>query len=74
LRLDGGPVATTRDQFVVAASQPLRAYVERFASSIPVAKNSEFDAIRRAERIACLVHLCAYEGWARHQRMRRTDP
>lgn len=68
LRLDGKPMPKSREEFVSEATLPLRAYVERFASDIPVSKSSKYAQEWRTEKVACIVSLCAYEGWSRHER------
>ncbi len=67
LRLEGKPMPRTRDEFVAEATPFLRAYVERFAGEIPVSEASEYAEQWRKENISCIVSLCAYEGWARHE-------
>mgnify|MGYP001617012634 FL=1 len=74
MRLDGVPMPGSRDEFVAQASKPLREYVERFASDIPVDDSWEFAQQWRDERLACMVSLCAYEGWARHQILNDLPP
>ncbi|MEK6701436.1 MAG: ankyrin repeat domain-containing protein [Planctomycetota bacterium] len=74
VRLDGVPMPGSRDEFVAQASKPLREYVERFASDIPVDDSWEFAQQWRDERLACMVSLCAYEGWARHQILNDLPP
>ncbi|MBX3385047.1 MAG: ankyrin repeat domain-containing protein [Phycisphaeraceae bacterium] len=68
LRLEGTPMPRTRDEFVAEASSFLRTYVERFAGEISVSEQSEYAEEWRKEKISCIVSLCAYEGWARHER------
>lgn len=70
LRLEGKPMPRSRDEFVEEAKPFLRAYVERFAGQIPVSEASEYAEEWRKEKIACIVSLCAYEGWARHTQKR----
>jgi ankyrin repeat protein len=70
LRLDGKPMPKSCGEFVSEATLPLRAYVERFAGDIPVSESSEYAREWRTEKVACIVFLCAYEGWARHKRRR----
>lgn len=71
IRVDGTPMPQIRDDFIAAATPPLRAYVERFAGEIPITDTSKFAQNWRTEKIACIVSLCAYEGWARHQHLRQ---
>lgn len=71
LRLGGQPMPPSREAFVAEVSPALRAYVERFAGEIPAAESSEYAQKWRVEKIACIVSLCAYEGWARHERLRQ---
>jgi ankyrin repeat protein len=71
LRLEGKPMPRSRDEFVAEATPFLRTYIERFAADIPVSAESEFAELWRTENIACLVSLCAYEGWARHEHVRQ---
>lgn len=70
LRLEGKPMPQTRDEFVAEAKPFLRTYVERFACEIPVSDEWEFAEEWRKEKISCIVSLCAYEGWARHEHLR----
>jgi ankyrin repeat protein len=70
LRLEGKPMPRSRDEFVAEATPFLRAYVERFAGDIPVSEASEFAEELRKETISCIVSLCAYEGWVRHEQKR----
>lgn len=70
LRLEGKPMPRSRDEFVAVAKPFLRAYVERFADGIPVSEAWEYAEEWRKEKIACIVSLCAYEGWARHVQKR----
>lgn len=65
-----------RDSWVSAITPIVRKYVETWASDIPIPKYGQSDDEWRAERISCIVSLCAYEGWARsqHQRVHRPDP
>lgn len=74
LRLEGKPMPRTRDEFVAEATPFLRAYVERFAGEIPVSEASEYAEQWRKENISCIVSLCAYEGWARHEQRRACTP
>ncbi|MBL8991493.1 MAG: ankyrin repeat domain-containing protein, partial [Phycisphaerae bacterium] len=67
LGLDARPMPPARDDFIAEVTPLLRTYVERFAREIPATGPSERDAERRSERIACVVSLCAYECWARHE-------
>ncbi len=73
LRFDGKPLAKTREEFIAEATPLLRAYVERFASDIPISKTSEYAERWRTERLSCIVSLCAYEGWVRHEQLRRVQ-
>ncbi|HBS29638.1 MAG TPA: hypothetical protein DEB06_09365 [Phycisphaerales bacterium] len=70
LRLKDKPMPKTRDEFVAEATPLFRACVERFASEIPVSDSIEFAREWRTEGISCIVSLCAYEGWARHEQRR----
>lgn len=70
IRLEGQRMPGTREEFVAAATPFLKKFVEQFASRIPVPQTCEYDARWREERLACIVSLCAYEGWARHERRR----
>lgn len=70
LRRGGKPLPSSRDEFVAEAMPALRTYVEQFASDIPIAQDSEFAAEWRVQKIACIASLCAYEGWARHEKRR----
>lgn len=74
LRLDGKPMPKTREEFVTEAMPALRAYVERFAARIPVSDEYEYAAQWRAEKVTCIALLCAYEGWSRHENLRRASP
>jgi len=68
LRLDGKPMPKCRGEFVEDATPLLQTYVERCAGDIPVSKSSEYAQELRTEKVACIVALCAYEGWSRHER------
>ncbi|MDX2117536.1 MAG: ankyrin repeat domain-containing protein [Planctomycetota bacterium] len=68
VRLEGQPMPNSRDEFVAAAEPVLREYVEKFASQIPVSKASVYADTWRKEKLSCIVSLCAYECWARHER------
>ncbi len=68
LRLDGKSMPKSREEFVTQASPLFREYVEKFAAEIPVPEGSEYEEEWRKERVSCLVLLCAYEGWARHEK------
>lgn len=72
LRLEGRPMPRTHDQYVVQASPFLRAYVERFASEIPVSDSSGYAEEWRKEKISCIVSLYAYEDWSRHEHLKRS--
>ena len=72
LRLEGKPMPRTRDDFVAEAKPFLRTYVERFANEIPVSEASEYAETWREEHISCIVSLCAYEGWARHEHLKQS--
>lgn len=72
LRFTGG-LPPTRNEFVEAAKPVLRAFVEEFASGIPVQNTSKYGAVWREERVSCIVVLCAYEGWARHERRQAAE-
>lgn len=71
LWLEGKPMPQTRDEFVAEAKPFLRTYVERFACEIPVSDEWEYAEQWRKEKISCIVSLCAYEGWARHQHLKQ---
>lgn len=71
LRLDGKTMPSTREKFIAQATPPLQAYVEHFAGQFPITETYEFAKKWRAEKIACIVFLCAYEGWARHEHLRQ---
>lgn len=71
LRLEGKSMPRSRDEFVAEATPFLRAYVERVAADIPVSEASDYAEQYRKENIACIVSLCAFEGWARHEHLRR---
>lgn len=72
IRLQGQEAPATRDAFLAAVTPVLAEYVTKFASGIPVAQTSEYEAKGRQERLACIVSLCAYEGWVRHERTKRS--
>lgn len=72
LRLEGKEMPRARDEFIPTASPFLRSYVEHFASSIPISTDSEFAQEWREEGLNCIVLLCAYERWARHEHLRQT--
>ena len=74
LRLAGKPMPSTREEFVTEAMPILRDYVEAVAAGIPVSDEHEFAATWRAERVSCIALLAAYEGWARHEHLRRAAP
>ncbi len=67
LRLDAKPTPKDRHEFIVQSTPLLRAYVKHFAAEISVSEESEFAKGRRSEQLACIVSLCAFEGWARHE-------
>lgn len=67
LRLEGKPMPRSRESFIAEAAPFLRPYVEQFASRIPVPETSEYEAEWREERVACIILLCAFEGWDRHE-------
>ena len=71
LRL-GQAMPDRRADFVAAAEAVLRPFVEESAAAIPIGDSSEFEGQWRQERIASIVCLAAYEGWARHER-RKAD-
>lgn len=71
LLLEGKPMPRSRDEFVAEATPFLRAYVERFAADVPFSQESEYEERWRKEKVSCIVSLCAYERWARHQRLRQ---
>lgn len=66
LRHAGAPMPRTREAFLAAAQPAIRQYVEKFADAIPVSDPTEFASKWRRETISCIVSLCAYERWARH--------
>lgn len=70
LRLEGKPMPRTRGEFIAEAKPYLREYVDGFASEIPVSMASKYAEEWRKEWISCIVSLCAYEGWARHERLK----
>ncbi|MGD9790226.1 MAG: ankyrin repeat domain-containing protein [Phycisphaerales bacterium] len=70
VRLEGKPMPTSRDEFIAVATPFVRAFVEAFAGAIPVKETSQFAHQRREEHVAGLVSLIAYEGWARHERVK----
>lgn len=72
IRLEGQRMPRTRDEFIAAASPFLTEYVTKFASDIPVPQTCEYEARWREERLACITSLCAFEGWARHERIRKS--
>lgn len=71
MRLEGQKLPRTRAEFVAAATPFLTDFVARFASSIQVPQIYELDARLHQERLASITSLCAYEGWARHERVRK---
>ncbi len=73
LRMEGKAMPKTREEFVADATPFLRGYAERFAGGIPSTETSEYADRWRAEKIGCIVSLCAYEGWARHQLLKRAS-
>lgn len=73
LRLEGKPMPKTREEFVTAAMPAFRGYVESFAADIPVSEEWEYAGEWRAEKVTCIVLLCAYEGWSRHEHLRRAS-
>ncbi|MBX3359938.1 MAG: hypothetical protein KF705_00650 [Phycisphaeraceae bacterium] len=73
LRLEGKPMPKTREEFVTAAMPAFRSYVESFAADIPVSDGYEYAGEWRAEKVTCIVLLCAYEGWSRHEHLRRVS-
>lgn len=72
IKLEGQKLPGTRDDFVAAAIPFLTEYVTKFASDIPVPQTCEYEARWRQERLACITSLCAFEGWARHQRIKKS--
>lgn len=73
IRLEGQRLPSTREEFVAAATPFLTEYVSQFASNIPVPQTCEYEARWRQERLACITSLCAYEGWARHERVKQSS-
>lgn len=70
LRLEGRTLRGTRDEFVGDATTLVRAYVDRFASEIPVS-GAPYEEDWRREKIACIALLCAYESWFRREQQRK---
>lgn len=74
LRLDGKPTHTSCGEFVAEVTPLLRTYVERFAGEIPLSQSRTYAEEGRKETLACIVVLCAYEGWARHEQRKLNAP
>lgn len=74
LRLPDNPARWSRDEFVAVAAPLIRAYVEQFASAIPVPNTCDFDAQWRQEKISCIVSLAAYWWWAGYEPNKQDEP
>lgn len=64
----------TREAYLAAATEPLRAFVQRFAARIPLDNTYGYAQEWRAEKIECIVLLALHASWARLERSRRTAP
>lgn len=60
-----------RDVFVAAVRPLLAAYTSEFATGIPIAQTHQYAADSRRSKIVVIELLAAYEGWARHEVLRR---
>ncbi len=71
VRLKRKPMPTSRDEFIAEATPVITAFVERFAAEIPISDTWEYAAQRRAASVKSIILLCVYEGFARHEYLRR---